>query len=59
MIMGKTETQAKKLGDLAKFFAEEMKLDIYDDRESGNLFASSINTDMLSALKNYRHATAL
>ena len=59
MAMGKNAAHAKQLGDLAKFFAQEMKMDVYQDIESGNLFASSINTAMLGELKNYRHATAL
>ncbi len=56
---GKTENHAKKLGDLAKTFALEMQLDVFDDKASGNLFASSINTEMLSGMNNYRHAAAL
>lgn len=59
MASGKSESHSVKLGDMAKLFAQEMQLDVFDDKESGNLFASSINTEMLSELKNYRHATAL
>lgn len=59
MASGKSEKHAVKLGNLAKRFALELQLDIYDDKESGNLFASSVNTALLSELKNYRHATAL
>lgn len=59
MASGKHEVHAKKLGDIAKLFALEMQLDIYDDKASGNLFASSINTELLSEMKNYRHAAAL
>ena len=53
---GRNEAHAKKLGDMAKLFALEMQLDIFDDKASGNLFASSINTEMLTEMKNYRHA---
>lgn len=56
---GKSENHAKKLGDMAKLFALELRLDVYDDKDSGNLFASSVNTTLLSELKNYRHAAAL
>jgi len=56
---GKSENHAKKLGDMAKLFATELQLDVFDDKESGNLFASSVNTVLLSEMKNYRHAAAL
>ena len=59
MASGKSENHAKKLGDMARLFAQELQLDVFDDKASGNLFASSINTEMLSELKNYRHAAAL
>lgn len=59
MASGKSESHARKLGEMAKLFATELHLDVFDDKESGNLFASSINTAMLSELKNYRHAAAL
>jgi len=55
----KSEHHAKKLGDMAKLFALELQLDVYDDKDSGNLFASSVNTALLSEMKNYRHAAAL
>ena len=56
---GKSAQHAKKLGNLAKLFAQELQLDVYDDKDSGNLFASSVNTALLSEMKNYRHAAAL
>ena len=56
---GKSENYALKLGNIAKIFANEMQLDVFDDRASGNLFASSINVEMLSEIKNKRHAAAL
>ena len=59
MVMGKSEKHAQKLGNMAKIFAKEMNMDVFDDKESGNLFASSINTTLLNEFKNYRHATAL
>ena len=59
MASGKSEMHAKKLGDMARLFATELKLDVYDDKASANLFASSINTELLGELKNYRHAAAL
>lgn len=57
--MDKNVEQAIQLGDLAKLFAQQMNMDVYDDIVSGNLFASSINTALLSEMSNYRHATAL
>jgi len=59
MASGKSENHARKLGDMAKLFALELQLDVYDDKDSGNLFASSVNTALLSKMKNYRHAAAL
>lgn len=57
--MDKNVEQAIQLGDLAKLFAQQMNMDVYDDIVSGNLFASSINTALLSEMSNYRHAAAL
>lgn len=59
MASGKNEQHAKKLGDMARLFAKELQLDVYDDKDSGNLFASSVNTALLSKMTNYRHAAAL
>ena len=59
MAAGKSEKHAKKLGDLSKTFAREMKMEVCDDRKGANLFASSINMAAISEMKNYRHAAAL
>ena len=47
--MGKTIEQAKQLGDLAKLFAKEMNIEVYDDRKGSSLFASTVNKDLLNA----------
>jgi len=49
MGMGKSEEEAKQLGDLAKVFADELKLEVFDDRNGNSLFASTVNKDMLNA----------
>lgn len=49
MSMGKTIQQAKQLGDLAKLFAIEMNVEVYDDRKGNSLFASTVNKDLLNA----------
>ncbi len=45
MAMGKNEHYARTMGDLAKVFAEEMQVEIHDDREAGNLFAPSASAE--------------
>lgn len=59
MSMGKTETFSKKLGDMAKLFATELALEVYDDRASANLFASSINTTLLDEMKTTQQVVAI
>ena len=56
MAMGKNERYARNLGDLAKFFAKELKLDIVDDRKGNNLSFSSpnINPDLIHQLKAFK-----
>ena len=50
MGMGKAEDEAKQLGDLAKLYAKELNIEVYDDRKgSGSLFASTVNKDLLNA----------
>jgi len=51
MSLGKTERYAKNMGDLAKSFAKELKVEIYDDRKSGSMFTPQVNSDMMNAVK--------
>ena len=46
--MGKTEGQATKLGNLAKVFAREMNIEVFDDRKGNSLFASTVNKNLLA-----------
>lgn len=50
MSMGKSDQYACKMGDLAKAFAKEMQLEIFDDRKENNIFSASVNTDLLEEL---------
>lgn len=52
MGMGKSERYARNLGDLAKAFAKELKVEIYDDRKSGGMFTPNINPEVINAVKN-------
>lgn len=45
MAMGKNEHYARVMGDLAKAFAEELQIEIFDDRETSNLFAPSASAE--------------
>jgi phage anti-repressor protein len=51
MSLGKSERYARNLGDLAKEFAKELKVEIYDDRKSGGMFAPKVNPEMMNAVK--------
>ena len=49
MGMGKNEEEARQLGDLAKVFAKEMNIDVFDDRKGSSLFASAVNKELLNS----------
>jgi phage anti-repressor protein len=53
MAMGKTEGYARVMGDLAKTFAAEMHIDIYDDREAGLAldFTPAVNPAIVQEVK--------
>lgn len=50
MSMGKSNQYACKMGDLAKAFAQEMQLEIYDDRKGDTIFSATVNTNLLEEL---------
>lgn len=52
MSMGKSERYARNLGDLAKYLAKEMNVEIYDDNKSGGMFATKVNAELMNAVKN-------
>lgn len=53
MSMGKTERYAKNLGDLAKIFANELKIEIFDDRNTTMpvLPNFNFNLDLMNEVK--------
>ncbi len=52
MSMGKSQWYARRMGDLAKLFAAEFEVDIFDDRDGGNVFAPQVNGEMVRKVKN-------
>jgi len=59
MAMGKTERYAKNLGDLAKIFARELRLDIVDDRKSPSLFNNNVNPGLLNEIRGSKKGNFL
>jgi len=51
MAMGKNDRYARNMGDLAKMFAKELELEVYDDRKGNNIFSATINTDLINEVK--------
>jgi phage anti-repressor protein len=53
MGIGKSERYARVMGDLAKTFASEMHIDIYDDREAGLAldFTPPVNPEIVQEVK--------
>ncbi len=49
MGMGKDVAEAKQLGDVAKQFAQEMNLEVFDDNKGSSLFASTVNKELLNS----------
>ena len=49
MGMGKDVEEAKQLGDVAKQFAQEMNLEVFDDNKGSSLFASTVNKELLNS----------
>ncbi len=45
MATGKSERYARTLGDLAKSLAKAMQIEMYDDRETGNLFVPAASAE--------------
>jgi phage anti-repressor protein len=53
MAMGKSERYARNLGDLAKIFAKELKVDIFDDRNAG-VFSPNADPRVINDLKAFQ-----
>ncbi|MBK8045579.1 MAG: hypothetical protein KBG02_04690 [Haliscomenobacter sp.] len=56
--LGKHREYARNMGDLAKSLAKEMKLGLFDDRLSGNMFAPEINIDLMQQVKSWQQERA-
>ena len=59
MSRGKSERFAKNLGDLAKVFAKELQLDIWDDRKAQNAFTNNINGELVNEIKSFKKGSYL
>ena len=59
MAMGKTERYAKNLGNLAKTFARELRVEIFDDRDTPPAFTPNLNPELVSEVKNLRRGRYL
>ena len=53
MGMGKSERYARNLGDLAKSFAKELGIEIYDDRNGSHMFSTRINPELVNDVKSF------
>lgn len=60
MALGKNEKYARNLGNLAKVFAKELKVDIFDDRGNTTLFSpTNVNTELVDQVKGLKRGGAL
>lgn len=50
MSVGKSDQYACKMGDLAKAFAQEMQLEIFDDRKGETIFSATVNKNLLEGI---------
>lgn len=51
MAQDKDEKVARHMGDLAKYLAKELDLDVFDDQKGGNIFAPSVKPALLAHLQ--------
>jgi len=55
MAMGKTASYARSMGDLAKSFAQELQIEVFDDRSGGaSLFAPKTNDQLVNELRDFK-----
>jgi len=58
--LGKSVEYAKNMGDLAKVFAKEMDVEIWDDRKGDmNVFQSNINPTVINEIKSFQKDSIL
>lgn len=55
LALGKSEKYSKDMGDLAKVFAREMKIEIWDDRKSGIKFSHNVNMELVEEVKSFQN----
>ncbi len=55
MAMGKNEQSALNLGNLAKYFAKELKVDVWDDRNLPQSFTSGMNQNLINEISGVRN----
>ncbi len=53
MALGKSDRYARNLGDLAKIFARELGVEIFDDRESADAFAPKVDPKLVHQVKAF------
>jgi len=54
LALGKEEKYAKNMGDLAKFFAKELQVEIWDDRQAAiNFTSTKVNLDLVQQIKDF------
>ena len=54
MALGKTEEYAKNLGKLAKFFAKELNVDIFDDRDTPLTLTPHLNAELATEVRQLK-----
>ena len=59
MAMGKSEGYAKYLGDIAKVFARELKVEIFDDRETVPALSPVVNPAIINEVKDLKKGEVL
>ncbi len=59
MALGKSERYAQNLGNLAKTFAKELNVEIFDDRNAPPAFTAHVNTELVNEVKNLRQGKYL
>ena len=56
LALGKSEQYAKDMGDLSKVFARELKVEIWDDRNSTIDFThTDVNMELVNEVKNFQN----
>jgi hypothetical protein len=59
MALGKSDRFARNLGDLAKLFAKELHVDIFDDRGTMPVFAPQVNPEIVKQVKHLEKSGVL